>query len=469
MDREEIFLKMKELRENLDLKFLNEEMEEKKETFKKVQNVKYLGNVEIDEETIQIFLIFVQEMDKDGRAISEICNCYTEDGNLIGRFVSQYDIIAIREEYTEIDGLYEKVNMLDKNGELDLNKIEKAELENIAKALGMKEEEIQAMSSMELAQKIEEKQEAKENNENEQDEENQLDKEQTKNITDGKREISLSTRVDEYKTLGQVLDLNESEYSKVAIVYSEKLKEIQDENQPINNTAYSFVAIKKDGTAEVINDRLKVDERSGNNSFKDAIKVDADETARKDDKTKTRFQIIGKNGEKEGRPYNELETLSVENGQYGEIKAYYGKGTTRDGKLNIETQLATDKMMPTSIELRKLQSDRKGIYNNDQMAKEANESFEKGDEEINIDTVDGDPNTVNLTDYIEKNKELIIEEVMAEIEDTQFGESDVINELDKVIEKDDKTTYTQEEINQKIDEIKKEIVRDAENFPTRYK
>ena len=177
---------------------------------------------------------------------------------------------------------------LDKNGILDLNKIEKAELEEIAKALGIDENDIKAMSSMELAQKIEEKQDTKINPEedDEQEEEKQLNKEETKKITDGKQEIKLGTKVDEYKTLGQALDLNESEYSKVVIVYSDKLKQIQDESEPINNTTYSFVAIKKDGTAQIINDRLRVDPRSGNNSFKDALKIDADKTARKDDKTK---------------------------------------------------------------------------------------------------------------------------------------------------------------------------------------
>ncbi len=42
MEREEIISKMKELREKLDLKFLNQEMEEEKDTFKKVENIKYL-------------------------------------------------------------------------------------------------------------------------------------------------------------------------------------------------------------------------------------------------------------------------------------------------------------------------------------------------------------------------------------------------------------------------------------------
>lgn len=474
MDREEIVSKMKELREMFELKYIKEEMEEKKDTFKKVGNVKYLGNIEIDEQIIPIYLVLEQEFKNDGTPVFESYNCYTEDGNFIGRLVDQYDMIAIKEQYSEIDGLYDQVNSLDKNGILDLNKIEKAELEEIAKALGIDENDIKAMSSMELAQKIEEKQDAKinpeeEKEDDEQEEEKQLNKEETKKITDGKQEIKLGTKVDEYKTLGQALDLNESEYSKVVIVYSDKLKQIQDESEPINNTTYSFVAIKKDGTAQIINDRLRVDPRSGNNSFKDALKIDADKTARKDDKTKTRFQIIGKNGQNEGKADKDIETLSVENGQYGEVKAYYGKGRTIDGNMNIETQLETSNVKPTSIEMRQLQADRKGIYNNDKMAEEGNKHFDNGEEKVSMYSVDGDENTLILSDYVEHNKEAIIAQMMANetIANSQFGEKDIEDKLTRSTEDDKEKPYTQKEIEEKIKDIEQELADDAANFPER--
>lgn len=433
---------------------------------KNVDNVKYLGEINIEDELKQIFLVIEQELDENGDAVNEYSNCYTEDGELLGRYVEYLDSIVMLEEFRDE---YQQLNKLNINGIIDLKEIEKEQLEQIAKALGIKEDEIKSMSSMDLAQKIEQKQDAKENS---QEDEQTLNEEETKIISNGKQEIKLGVRVDEYRTLGKALDLNESEYSKVAIVYSERLQEIQGEGEPINNTTYSFVAIKKDGTAEVINDRLKVDERTGNNSLKESIKIDANERAREDNKTKTRFQIIGKNGENEGKSDLEKETLSVEMGQYGEIKAYYGKGRSKENE-NIETQLETTNVRPTSRELREVQSERKGMHkdSNDKSAKEAKANLENGKDDISMYSADGDENTIVLADYVEHNKEEIVAKIMQNevIANSQFGEKDIEEKLERVTEDENEQTYTQEEIEQKLEEIEKEIEEDAGNFPTRYR
>ncbi|MBO4293606.1 MAG: hypothetical protein J5881_04390 [Clostridia bacterium] len=474
MEKEEIIEKMKELRENIELKDFMEKLNSENpelENTKRVENVKYLGEIIINEKKEQIYLVYEKTYNPQGECVKESICCYTANGELLGIYSDSFQAIALKEEYKNNSELYKELNELDINGQLDLEEIEKAELEQIAKSLGIDKEEIKAMSSMELAQKIEEHQDSKESKKEENKEEQQtLNKEETKNITDGKQEIKLGTRVDEYKTLGKTLDLNESEYSKVVIVYSEKLKELQGDNEKINNTMYSFVAIKKDGTAEVINDRLKVDERTGDNSLKESIKIDANEKARKDNKTKTRFQIIGKNGQNEAKSDYEKETLSVEPGQYGEIKAYYGKGRTRDN-VNIETQLETSNIKPTSIDIRKMQAERKGTHkdNNEKMAKEADYYFNKGVEEISMYSADGDKDTVILADYLESNKDIIVDKIMQNeiIANSQFGEKDIEEKIQRVMEDEKGRPYTQEEIREKIDEIEKEIVDDASNFPTR--
>ena len=478
MNKEEMIEKMKNIREQVELKYLKEELEnenQKQKATKRVKNVKYIGEIDIENATQSVFLVDEQEVDEYGDLINEYSNCYTEDGTLLGRYIEYLDSIILMERFKDLDNIYNQIDKLDLNGILDLEQIEKTQLEEIANALGIDKEEIKSLSSMELAQKIEEKQDTngKQNDDKlEEDEpkEEKLNKEETKKITDGKQEIKLDTRVDEYKTLGKVLDLNESEYSKVAIVYSEKLKEIQGENNSVNNTMYSFVAIKKDGTSELINDRLKVDERSGNDSLKESIKIDADEKARKDNKTKTRFQIIGKNGQNEGKSDYEKETLSVEQGQYGEIKAFYGKGRTKDN-VNIETQLETSNIKPTSIEIKRMQAERKGTYkeNNEKMATEADYYFDKGAEEVSMYSVDGDENTVILSDYIDNNKDEIVAKIMQNetIANSQFGESDIKEKLQGVIEKENQKPYTQEEIEQIINDIETEIANDAGNFPTR--
>ena len=477
MEEKVIIERMKKLREHIELKYLKEKLDneiQNNDCEKQVRNVKYIGNVNIEGETKEVYLIQEQEVENKYNVIKENLNCYTEDGVLVGRYLEYMDSIILVEQFKDVDDIYDQINKLDLNGKLDLEEIEKAQLERIANTLGIEKEDIESMSSIELAQKIEEKEEKEEEetqaNQKEDEEKQNLNKKETKKITDGKQEIKLGTRVDETKTLGKVLDLNESEYSKVVIVYSEKLKKLQGENATINNTMYSFVAIKKDGTSELINDRLKVDERSGNDSLKDSIKIDADEKARKDNKTKTRFQVIGKNGENEGRSDYEKETLSVEPGQYGEIKAYYGKGRTTDN-VNIETQLETSNIKPTSVELRKMQAERKGIHkeSNEKMAKEADYYFNKGADEISMYSADGDKNTIVLADYIESNKEEIVTKIMQNeiIANSQFGKKDIEEKLKRVTDDEKTKTYTQEEIQEKINKIEEEIETDAGYFQTR--
>lgn len=404
---DEIINKMKELRNKRDLEILENQLEninldiDYQENLKnnKVLNVKYLGNIELKENNSNkaIFLLIEQQQDKDGNLII-IEKYYNEDLEFLGgnNKSDGFDFIMLNKEHINDKDLLESLNNLDKQGKLDLEEIEKNELKEIAKALGIDEEDIDGMSQIDLAKEIEEKQETqgsednkkdsnnKEEAQNKNDEELELDEEETKHILNGKQEMKLSTKVDDKNTLGKMLGLNTSEYIKIAIVYSERLQEIQPEGSNINNTRYSFVAIRKDGTAQTINDKLEIDASSGNNSYKDAIKIDANKTARKDDKTRSRYKINGKE-----------EFLSVENGQYGELKAYYGKGKTRDGNESVETQLETTNVRPTDIELRRLQADWKGKYNTDKMAKEANEHFEKHNEEkVGIKSVDGDEKTI---------------------------------------------------------------------------
>ena len=417
MEKDKIIDKMKEIKNRRELEiFLSEnEIDENVLEKHKVLNVKYLGNILMDNNNNlnnekEIYLVIEQMIDENGN-IYEVEKYYTEDFIFLGgnNKKDEYDFIMLDKEHINDKKLLKNLNELDKEGKLDLLQIEKTELIEIAKAIGISEEDIKSMSEIDLVKEIEENKEdskKQKETENNEQEEKQLNEEQSKRITDGKQEIKLKTKVDDKKTLGKVLELDESEFTKVVVVYSEKLKQIQDPGENINNTLYSFVAIRKDGTAQVINDRLKVDERTGNDSYRESIKIDSDETARKDDKTKTRFQIIGKNGSKDGKSDSEKETLSLERGKYNEIKAYYGKGRSRYGQENVETQLETASIRPTSIELRKLQKDTKGIYNTDKMAKEANIYLDNhSQEKVSMYNVDGDEYTVgdSIDIFIDNN------------------------------------------------------------------
>ena len=312
----------------------------------------------------------------------------------------------------------------------------------------MKKEDIKAMAEVELEEKLEKQENGKK----------ELNKEETNKIISDKQQIKADTKIDDKKTIGQALDLNTTEYSKVAIVYSDKLNEIADNpNDAKNSTRYSFVAIRKDGTAQIINDKLEIDASSGNNSNKEAIKVDANKTARKDNKTLSRYKIAGKD-----------EYLSVENRQYGEVKAYYGKGKTKDGNMNVETQLETTNVRPTSRQLRELQADKKGIYKTENMAKEANEHFDNHNEEsIGINAVDGDENTVDKQDVDEIQdgyiQNIVNELMQVEEIDEVFTRREIEERTVKFFEKQNNITNMKE----LKEQLKNDIQFDAEHMHTR--
>lgn len=464
MEKEEIVQKMRELRDKRDLEILESQMNnvnldsDYQEDLKdnKVLDVKYLGNLDVNGEEKGIYLIIEQQKDKDGNLI-EIEKYYTEDLEFLGgnNKGDGYDFIMLSIEYADNEKLLEGLNGFDKEGELDLAQLEKEELQEIAKALGIDEEDIEKMSEVDLAEEIEKDQEEKE-----EPEEGELNEEETAKIVQDKQEIKLNTKVDDKNTLGSKLGLSTAEYTKVAIVYSERLNEIQDADQPTNTTRYSFVAIRKDGTAQVINDKLELDASSGKDANNEAIKIDADKTARKDDKTLSRYKITGKD-----------EYLSVENGQYGEVKAYYGKGKTRDGNMNVETQLETSSIRSTDIELRRLQSDKKGKYNTDKMAEEGNKHFDEEHEEVvGLESVDGDEETVDhvhMYEYIEQNIDKWAENIM-ENEDVEkmFTTNEVKEMIEKYLKEDlsPDQEYTVEDINNKLENAENKIEQDANNL-----
>ena len=490
MNQEELIKKLREMANRRDMEIFLSENEKDKNILEKhfVIDVEYLGEVDMADNDLQenlksVYKIIEQDVNKEGEIII-VERFYTEDFQFLGgnNKSDGQDFITLGQEILNIKKidsvkLQENLNSMPDKG-ISLEELEKKELKEIAKVLGINDEEINSMSEMELAQEIEQKEQAQGTEEKQ--EQKEINKEEVKQISNQKQEINLNTKVDDKRTLGQALDLDTSEFSKVAIVYSDRLNEITNSEDKINNTRYSFVAIRKDGTALNISDRLQVDARTGNNQNRDSIKIDADKTARKDNNTKSRFQIIGENGKNAGKSDYEKETLSIENGQYGEIKAYYGKGRSRHNNENIETQLETSNVRPTTRELRSLQADRKGQYNTDKMVEEADKYLDKNSEEkVSMYNVDGDEYTVadEVEVFVENHIDEWTEVVM---EDTDVSTVFTENEVNEMItnywvneyaeeEKNDDGKIDREEVEKINEEIKGKIVEDAENLNREHK
>lgn len=433
IDKEKIMDKMRELRDNRDLEFLNEEINNKSSEYgyknevdqKKVKDVRYLGQVKLKgedgkENTMHdLFLMVEQKQDKDGNMI-EIDRYYTEEGKCIaGNNLSDiYDYVMLTDEYKENPGLSKYLNEVNKDGILDLNEIEDKRIGEIALELGVKKEDLKNVTELDLNKDIEKQVDEKKNEKN--DSEKEIKSEDMRTLTSGKQELKLNEKVDDKKTLGQKLDLKEDEkgrFTKLVIIATKDLKQI-DSKTSINGTKYSFVALRNDGTAKVINDKLEVDYASGTTNLKDSIKVDVDGKVREDNSTLSRFKINGRD-----------EYLSVENGQYGEIKAYYGKQKTRDGNEAVETQLESTNVWPTKIELRRLEREGRGMYENDDIKKETEEHTKEG-HLVEKEDVDEYPDTVSEghIDSEEATINKITDEIISESDSSKDINRDDIKE-----------------------------------------
>lgn len=155
-----------------------------------------------------------------------------------------------------------------------------------------------------------------------------------------KQEMDTDNRVTDMENLGQILDkeglLPEIEgktFTKIGIIESDDRDKLVDENgnkAKVNTTRYSMVAIANDGT--VVPLKAEQDHQEGNNPTEKNYQVSQQGKIKKDD-VLSRFNI----GE---------GTISIKNGEYGEIKVYHSPRKTIGGK-DIEGNKSLDRQLET--------------------------------------------------------------------------------------------------------------------------
>lgn len=196
------------------------------------------------------------------------------------------------------------------------------------------------------------------------------------------QEIDADTKVNYYKDMEKALGLKGVQ--KFVIVYSEDAVQLSESNER-NSSRYSMIAVMDDGSMINLDDRLEEVRSEGTNSVEGRIQTDADEQTRVENNPASMYRIKGSNSN---------EAFSFENGEYGEIKAYYGNMTKANGTTFVGTQLETNNVWPTSKDVRDLASDRKGEYHTDDKKEETEKHTEHGDEKIQLENSDGEVRTV---------------------------------------------------------------------------
>lgn len=460
-DKEKILDKMRTLRNKRDLEILNQEMENinldtdyKKQLPKdKVLDVKYLGKIDweegIDGKTIktekEIYMLIEQKENEEGELV-QIERYYTEDMEFLGgnNRNDGYDFIMLKEEFAEKDGLLEKLQELDKDGILDLNNLEQERLEEIAKALGVKVEDLTKIDEIDVNQEIDEVEE--ELNQEEDKEEITEDEVKGLNI---KEETSANTYL-KGNTLANKLGLEKEGIQnvvKIARVTTTSLNRVTENK---NHNQDAFVAVQANGKAVVLGENiLKQDTRSGLNPTKEQTTINNDGGVDKETVTSS-YLIVNGNGQ---------EYLQVGNDESSGKEIKYSIKSRQTSEF-VATELATQRTLPQESNVRRFLNDRNaGVYEADEILKRDKEHGEC--EEKDVTVIDNDKDN-DSHKHFEVEKEYIDKCVKDIMEDETVNDIFTDREIREKLIRDIQNHSQELSIEEIVENSKNELQQDAE-------
>ena len=347
----------------------------------------------------------------------------------------------MNEKYLDEEGLIDKLNSLDKQKGVSLNKLEKERLEDIARILRIKPGEIDKLSELskkelkEAEEKIEQNEYSKDNN--------ILIKENPKNIA-SKTEIDINQKVTDRDTIGSLLNIQGKGYEKIYVVYSKKLQE------NTNTTTFSFVGIKQDGSAEEIDG---LEQTGGINPNKKVYKLNNDGSKIEEMQMNSIYRIKGKSE----------SHLAIKIGEMGNIETSLIRSPKYDNKEAIGIPIQNKyNMNPTTREIREFMNDQKNPRMNEEI--DRLEEHKKNDcENITIKDINDDQNdnthihSTTDIDYLNQLASKILEnDEIAKV----YNRQDVVNRLKNDIEpREQKGIHT--DIEKIMENVEKRLEIDA--------
>jgi len=288
---------------------------------------------------------------------------------------------------------------------------------------------------------------------NEKEQETELSKKQADKIkVNGIEKVNLNEKIDGIETLGQRLDLEE--YDDMYVVYSTNVDDINP-GKKRNDTMYSLVGIKKDGTAKVLNDEFEMDKSYGNNGTQKSTKIRADSTATRDNKDVSVYT----------RKSNGM-SIGCEN-DMGEVNLFIYQKTYEKNE-NVGIQIETSKTGRIPVETRRVMNRNKGIYQKDQVQKEIEEHTNAEDNPHNPENVqDFDGNENTETHIHDDELEKYVQEIFNYKDDDGnehikeiFTEKEVREKLQRELEKNAGNLSKE----QAVENVKEEMNEDAKNL-----
>lgn len=423
-DIEKVIDKMREFRDRRDLELLKEDFSNinldtdyKKELPKnQVLNIKYLGSIDWEDSSNgeksqkDIYLIIEQMENAEGKLV-KIEKYYTEDYELLGgnNKGDLRDFILLKEKYAKDNELLEKLNSLDKSGILDLNEIEQERIEELASILGIAPKDIEKIAELD-------KEEIEEAEEKIEKEEKTVTKKELEKIS-SKQEIDISQKVTDNETMASLLNVQDKGYKKLAVIYSDKMK-------GVNNTEFSIVGIKDDGTAEVID---SLEQRYGINPTKEINSLNYDGSELKTKQAESIFSVKGEN-EKQ---------IAVRIGAMGTIETDLVRTPRQANQEAISIPIENQSIRPTTRETREFMNQQRNPDIIEEI--ERVKSHEKvGCKEATIKDINDNPNDDTHTHieidetYIKKCvKEILKDDIIASNYGRDYVRDKIINKIEK--------------------------------------
>ena len=271
-----------------------------------------------------------------------------------------------------------------------------------------------------------------------------------------KQEVDMETMATDMDTIGKRLEeagkiKGKEKEGTLAFVESDDLDKLKDEKGNRlhgHMSRYEAVVVDKKGNVRALG--LENDTQEGNDPQERnyQVKQNKNENVEKGD-VLTRLQIQGR------------ETIGIEKGQYGEVEVYHSQNKTIGGE-GVEGNKSLDRQLETSNAKNAIEGPDEGMqklaqkyqdgYRSVEMAYQEAEQHENAEgepcEELEVEDLDGDPNTVshNHTDDIVaklmKNGEIndkFTEREVRQMVENAWGRKDEntsVEEFEKNIEND---------------------------------
>lgn len=468
--KERKILKLEEsFRDTIENDILKQQTENKKI---KIKDIKFVGSAEWkdkingQERADVVFIVEKEIIEKseDGKErVTEQKSYYLGDKCVAGELGNGEILYGETFAISEPDKMEAIKDLLERTPEEEIenNSINKLQIKEMAEVLSaylgrtIKEEEVQKILEDMNKEELEELSEEKEQeNVGKEKKKNELSEKQAEKIkVNGIQRADLSQNVDGIETLGKRLDLYGYQY--IYVVYSENVNEINP-NAKRNDTTYSLIGMKNDGTAKVLNDEFEMDSSVGNNASKVQTRINADGTATRDSKDSSVF-VRKSNG----------MTIGCRN-DGGIVMMSLGQKTIEENEIT-STEIRTSQTGYIPIQTREIFNRNKGVRQIDKIQDEVKEHTDEGCTPKDVKDFGGDENTethehFDLEYFVQEILNYENEQGEEQIKEV-FTESEVRDKLLREL-KENGDKLPQEQI---IENVKKEMNLDAENLEREHK